>query len=123
MREIKFRGKSRLTGKWMYGNLIIKKEKTSVQPLDSEMFSYKYLIQYRNKNGRYSSCEVDGLTVGQFIGHGEYGDIYEGMELYDEYAEENCTVEYDKEDCGFRLCYSNYTERIQDLSGLRIIGG
>lgn len=120
MREIEFRGKKKKTNKWVYGNLIITKTKLSVQTLDSELFSYKYSIKYLNKNGKYSICEVEEDSVGQYVGTGEYGRIYEGMKLYDEYAEENCTIAYDEEDCAFRLCYDNYTERIESLAGLHI---
>ena len=121
MREIEFRGKKKKTNKRVYGSLIVQKTKLSVQPLDGELFTYKYSIKYLNKNGKYSICEVEENTIGQYVGTGEYGRIYEGMELYDEYAEEICTIEYDKESCSFWLCYSNYMERIESLDGLRII--
>lgn len=58
---------------------------------------------------------------GQFVGEGEYGRIYEGMELYDEYREENCVIEYLEEDFGFRLYYDNCIEYIEDLNGLQIV--
>jgi len=121
MREIKFRGKSKRSRRWFYGSLIVQKHKMKVTSLDGDLYEYKYSIQYLNKNNNWSTIEVLPETVGQFVGSGEYGDIYEGMDLYDEYAEENCTIEYDEEDCGFRLCYSDYTERIEGLSGLHIL--
>lgn len=121
MREIEFRGKKKKTDKWVYGSLIVQKTKSSVQPLDGELFTYKYSIKYLNKNGKYSICEVEENTIGQYVGTGEYGKIYENMKLYDEYVEEYCTPEWDEEDCGFRLCYDGYTERIESLDGLRII--
>ena len=121
MREIEFRGKKKKIDKWVYGSLIVQKTKLSVQALDGELFTYKYSIKYLNKNGKYSICEVEENTIGQYVGTGEYGRIYEGMKLYDEYTEENCTIEYDKEDCGFRLCYDGYTEKIETLDGLHII--
>ena len=121
MREIEFRGKKKKSNKWVYGSLIITKTKLSVQSLDKELFEYKYSIKYLNKNDKYSICEVEKQTIGQYVGTGEYGRIYEGVKLYDEYADENCYIEYDEEDCGFRLVYDGYTERIETLDGLNII--
>ena len=121
MREIEFRGKTKNSNKWIYGNLIIKKRKSSVQTLEKELFEYKYSIQYINKNGKTTTIEVQKDTIGQYVGTGEYGRIYEGMKLYDEYAEEYCTIEYDEEDCEFRLIYDGYTERIESLAGLQIV--
>lgn len=120
-REIEFRGKKKKSDKWVYGSLIILKTKLSVQTLDKELFQYRYSIKYLNKNGKYSICEVEEDTIGQYVGTGEYGRIYEGMKLYDEYAEENCTIEYDEKDCIFRLYYEGYTELIESLDGLRIL--
>lgn len=121
MREIEFRGRKKKSNKWVYGSLIITKTKLLVQTLDKELFEYKYSIKYLNKNGKYSICEVEEETVGQYIGTGEYGRIYEGMKLYDDYAEEYCTIEYDEENCAFRLYYDGYTEMIESLDGLQII--
>lgn len=120
-REIEFRGKKKKSNKWVYGSLIILKIKLSVQSLDKELFQYKYSIKYLNKNGKYSICEVEENSVGQYVGTGEYGRIYEGMKLYDEYAEENCTIEYDEENCAFRLYYEGYTDIIENLDGLKIL--
>ena len=120
MREIEFRGKSKRTGKWVYGNLIIKKTKKRVEELDKPLFDYKYSIQYINKNGKYSTCEVEENSIAQFIGTNNYGDIYEEMQLYDEYAEEYCFIQWDDDDCGFRLIYDNTSEHIEGLDGLMI---
>ncbi len=120
-REVEFRAKKKKSNIYVYGSLIIQKKKLSVQDLDKEVFEYKYSIKYLNKNGKYSICEVEESTIGQYIGDGEYGRIYEGMKLYDEYAEEECTIEYDESGYMFRLYYDNYSELIESLDGLRII--
>ena len=121
MREIEFRGKNKLTGKWVYGNLLVKKTELSVATLEEKLYDYKYSIQYLNKNGRYCTVEVIEDTIGQFVGEGEYGRIYEGMKLFDEYAEEYCTIYYDEEDCAFRVQYNNFSERVESLDGFRIV--
>lgn len=120
MREVEFRGRSKRTKKWVYGSLIITKKKLSVQQLDRELFEYKYSIKYLNKNGKYSICEVEKNSIGQYIGTGEYGRIYEGMPLYDEYEEEDCTIEWFDECKAFRLCYDGNNDVIESLDGLII---
>ena len=121
MRDIEFRGKSKLTGKWVYGNLIVKKTKRQTETLEEELYDYKYSIQHKNKKGKYTTVEVIEDTIGQLVGIGEYGKIYEGMKLYDEYAEEYCTIYYDEEDCAFRVQYDNVSERVENLDGFRIV--
>ena len=123
MRNIEFRGKNKLTGKWVYGNLLVKKTKRKTEKLEEKLYDYKYSIQYVNKNGRYCTVEVIEDTIGQLIGTGEYGRIYEGMKLFDEYAEEYCTIYYDKEDYAFRVLYDNVnvSERVESLDGFRIV--
>ena len=121
MRDIEFRGKSKLTGKWVYGNLIVKKTKRQTETLEEELYDYKYSIQHLNKKGKYTTVEVIEDTIGQLVGIGEYRKIYEGMKLYDEYAEEYCTIHYDEEDCAFRVQYDNVSERVGNLDGFRIV--
>ena len=91
-----------------------------VEEIDKPIYEYKYSIQYINKNGRYSTCEVIEDSIAQFIGTNNYGDIYEEMQLYDEYAEEYCFVQWDDDACGFRLIYDNVSESIEGLDGLMI---
>lgn len=122
MREVEFRGRNKLTRKWVYGNLIIKKTKRQVETLEEKLYDYKYSIQHINSKGKYATVEVVESTIGQLVGIGEYGKIYEGMKLYDEYTEEYCTIYYDEEDYAFRLQYDNVSERVENLDGLRIIG-
>ena len=65
MREIKFRGKDVLTGKWAYGDLVHNKKITETDLVDRTMV------------GGY---EVDPDTVGQFTGlyDREGNEIFEG---------------------------------------------
>lgn len=84
------------------------------------MFEYKYSIQHINRNGKFTTIEVEENTIGQYVGTGEYGRIYEGMRLYDEYNEEYCTVEYDEVECRFTLSFDSYVENIENLDGLQI---
>ena len=121
MREIEFRGKSKLTGKWIYGNLIVRKTKRTVETLEGELYDYKYSIQHLNKKGKYTTVEVIEDTIGQLVGIGEYGKIYEGMKLYDEYSEDYCSIYYDEDDYAFRVQYNNVSERVESLDGFRIV--
>lgn len=121
MRDIEFRGKNKLTGKWVYGNLLVKKTKRKTETLEEKLYDYKYSIQYVNKNGRYCTVEVIEDTIGQLIGTGEYGKIYEGMKLYDEYSEDYCSIYYDEDDYAFRVQYDNVSERVESLDGFRIV--
>lgn len=118
MREIKFRGKHKLTNKIVYGNLIIKKNKLHIEELDKEMYEYKYSIQYYNEVGNTRTVEVYENSIGQYLGTNEYGEIYENMELYDTYLEENCFIEFDDEECAFREVHDGVSERIDSLAGL-----
>lgn len=120
LRIIKFRGKQINTDEWVYGHLFYGKNEQG----QDEAFIVS--LDYYCRDGLIdlntcASWQVDIDTVGQLVGEGEYGEIYEGMKLYDEYAEEYCTIEYDEKDYAYRIYYDNYSEILESLDGLRIL--
>lgn len=70
LRTIKYRGKDKANGKWLYGNLIV--------PLMDRTISRHYIQGYNYSQDEQH--EVDGNTVGLFSGHFDKNgvDIYEG---------------------------------------------
>lgn len=84
MRTIKFRGKSKRTGEWLYGDLVRNVEGAFAVVPPFEM----------NTHNECSTYEVDEKTVGQFTGFTDCvkREIYENDILYFEEFENNYTV-------------------------------
>lgn len=118
MRKIKFRGKNDSIG-WVEGQLVYDLNGNAYIINEVEI-DY---ISEMEETVLYPIIwhKVDPETVSQFVGTGEYGEIYENMKLYDLYAGEECSIEYDEEDCGFRIYYEGCSERIEGLDGLQIL--
>jgi uncharacterized phage protein (TIGR01671 family) len=98
MRQIRFRGKDKFTGKWVYGDLVHNKRVTTTG------------LEPRVMVGGY---EVDEKTIGEYTGviDGEGFLIYEGsiVQHYDCDLEMTILSEviFDEENACFCFAYSN----------------
>lgn len=63
-REFLFRGKSKETGEWVYGNLIHRETESPVQET-SKTYSVDYISDYALNS---TEREVDSNTIGQYTG-------------------------------------------------------
>lgn len=113
MKEIKFRGKRKDTGEWVYGYFTRNDE------------SGRCYITTQSKTGGAYPWEVDPATVGQYIGlkdkHGR--EIYTGQQLritmYDhwdgqEITQQESVVEF--RDCKFGITWSRQFSGMDSFS-------
>ena len=123
MREIIFKGKNKKSGRWVEGNLIIKKTETHLQTLEGEIpYEAKYSIQYKNKNGKYSICEVKERTIGQFTGQIDKNGIkiFEKDKVYVEAEDETAVIIWDNETSKFIIQFQDFCVDFDNYYGKEI---
>lgn len=111
MRDIIFKGKNKRSGRWVEGNLIVKKREKNIETLEGERpCEIKYSIQYKNKNKKYSTCEVYGRTVGQYTGQIDKNriKIFEKDKVYVESEEEIAIIIWDEKTSRFIIQFYDW---------------
>jgi len=110
MREIKFRGKSKDTGKWIYGDLI----------------HWKWSVEIKSKDEEIElSRTVIPETVGEYTGLKDKNgkEIYEGdIVEFDAHGKKQGVVKYSDTHCHFYIQYSNSIIHYSLWSKVLIIG-
>lgn len=120
MREILFKGKNKRSGKWVEGNIIVKKKDMKIETLEGERpCETKYSIQYKNKNGKYSTCEVYGRTVGQYTGQIDKNGIkiFEKDIVYIEGEDETAVIIWDEETSRFIIQFMDWCADFDNYYG------
>ena len=128
MREILFRGQSKRTQNWVIGSLIIQRQESRrIETLEGKRpFTNKYSIQHKNKNDKYTSCEVIEESIGQFTGQRDRNnsEIFEGDEVYIIPEDKYGFIKYDLELAKFVVIYDNIFTDFENWYGsdLEVIG-
>ena len=122
MREILFKGKNKRSGKWVEGNLIVKHKKSqNIETLEDNkiILETKYSIQYKNKNGKYSTCEVSEKTIGQYTGFNDKGNnrIFEKDIVYVESEDETATIIWEEETARFIVQFNDWCADFDNYYG------
>lgn len=122
MREILFKGKNKRSGKWVEGNLIVKHKKSqNIETLEDNkiILETKYSIQYKNKNGKYSTCEVSEKTIGQYTGFKDKGNnrIFEKDIVYVESEDETATIIWEEETARFIVQFNDWCADFDNYYG------
>lgn len=120
MREIIFKGKTKISGRWIEGNLIVKKFENNLQTLEGEKLSRKkYSIQYKGKKNRYLSLEVCESTIGQYTGHVDKNSIkiFEKDKVYVESEDEMAIIIWDYETARFIIQFNDWCADFDNYYG------
>ena len=99
MREILFRGKDKISGKWIYGDLIKSNRKCYIHPQSNAVEVDKFI------GNKIVMREVAIETVGQYIGFKDIDDkeVFEGDILQNIVHKDKYSVLYDKDEYGYFL--------------------
>lgn len=99
MREILFRGKDKISGKWIYGDLIKSNEKYYIHPQGNAVEVDKFI------GNKIVMREVTAETVGQYIGFKDIDDkeVFEGDILQHIVHKDKYSILYDKDEYGYFL--------------------